>query len=88
MATVDAASRPRNVPGDAVSDRAGACGRDSVEAMTPNHHVQIYTMPMKQLLTLLETTADDSRRTTRPRPRLEMTPAAGTQMPEPEYIRY
>ncbi len=56
--------------------------------MTPNHHVQIYTMPMKQLLTLLETTADDSRRTPRPRPRLEMAPAAGTQMPEPEYIRY
>jgi len=56
--------------------------------MTPNHHVQIYTMPMKQLLTLLETTADDSRKAPRPRPRLEMAPAAGTQSPEPEYIRY
>ena len=56
--------------------------------MTSNHHVQIYTMPMKQLLTLLETTADDPRKVRRPRPRLEMTQTAGTQSPEPEYVRY
>ncbi len=56
--------------------------------MTSNHQVKIYTMPMKQLLKLLETTADDSRKAYRPRPRLEMAPDAGSQSSEPEYIRY
>lgn len=65
-----------------------ARGPRTVEAMTSNHQVKIYTMPMKQLLKLLETTADDSRKAYRPRPRLEMAPDAGSQSSEPEYIRY
>ena len=46
-----------------------------------------YTMPLKQLLKLLETTADDPAKTRRVRRKPDAKTGA-RQEPEPEFVRY
>lgn len=57
--------------------------------MSPNRPQDTYTMPLKQLLKLLETTADaPASRKPRPRRRHDPKPAAPAPQPEPEYFRF
>ena len=56
--------------------------------MSPKHTPEPYTMPLKQLLKLLETTADDSpRRARRSRARTGTKPSAKAETPEPKHVR-
>jgi hypothetical protein len=63
--------------------------RSSVYLAMSSNHKDTYTMPVKQLLKLLDTTADDAtRRPRRPRIRLDAKPAAGIEIPEQELERF
>jgi hypothetical protein len=57
--------------------------------MKSNHTQDTYTMPLKQLLKLLETTAEDpSPRRRRPRRRQDAKPAPAPRPSEPEFFRF
>ena len=57
-------------------------------SMNPKKKPDTYTMPLKQLLKLLETTADDASVKTRRARRRQDAKTSARPEPEPEYVRY
>ena len=56
--------------------------------MNPNHAHGAYTMPLKQLLRLLETTADEPARPRRvPRQRHDAAQTGSRRQPEPARVQ-
>jgi hypothetical protein len=81
------------VPGEAVDEPSRpfatiAMVRTQVGTMNANSKSDTYTMPKKQLLKLLETTADETpRKARRPRGRADGKSAAN-ELAEPQYYWY